>query len=426
MNLRKNNILIWVLCSLITSNILAQTRNNTPYSLYGIGTINDYSNPISFAMGGVGIAYQDYASINPLNPASFGSFIEKSFMFDVGLVMNSSTFTSVGIKEQGSYASLNHLLFGYQLMKKWKVSFGMVPFSDVGYQINMIENNDDIGEILQVYKGKGGLTKAYGANAFNITKNFSIGIETGIIFGKIEKNQLTYIPTSPYVFYNEVIQLNKYKDFYFKYGLQYNININENYKVVLGAIHFVQVAIKTDSSKIIQLVEPPVHGFPKLISIVDEKHNPNGKTKIPSLWGFGIMFSKKDHWKIGFDFKTQLWSRVLDDNFENSFKNSISLATGFEYIPDFNSMLSYLKRIKYRLGFRYEKTPLYLYETQLTEIGMSFGIGLPLRRSLSTVNLGLEIGQNGKMTDTLVKDVFIKFKFGVALFDRWFEKRKYY
>ncbi len=65
-------------------------------------------------------------------------------------------------------------------------------------------------------------------------------------------------------------------------------------------------------------------------------------------------------------------------------------------------------------------------DTQLNEFGISFGLGLPLRRSLSSINLGIEIGRFGKVSNNLVKETFFKFKLGISMHQKWFEQRKYY
>lgn len=425
MKLRRNSILVLSLCLLVTTSVLSQTRNNSPYSIYGIGTINDYSNPISFSMGGVGIAFQDQASINLTNPASFASLRENSFVFDAGLVMNSSKLSSTDISEKASYATLNHLLFGFQIIKNWKTSFGIIPFSDVGYNINDYESIDGVADINHIYNGNGGVTKAYWANAFNITKKLSIGIEAGLFFGEIERGHLFLIEETDNIFHTKQNNISNYNDFYFKTGIQYTTSLNDNLGMTIGVIYSGNTNVKTTLLSTTQLVRKPVDGITSVIDTFDETTT-IGKTVIPGVLGFGIMLKNKENLKLGFDFEKQFWSKFKAFDEDGSFKNSTRLALGAEFIPEKNSVFSYVKRIRYRLGLRYEKTPLYVNNTQLNEIGISFGVGLPLRRSLSSINIGMEIGQLGKTSNNLVKDTFVKFKLGISMHQKWFEQRKYY
>lgn len=425
MNWKRNSFLILSLCLLVSTSLFAQTRSNSPYSIYGIGLLNDYSNPISFAMGGVGIAFQDQASLNPTNPASFASLKEKSFIFDAGFVMNSSKLSAVGISENSSYATLNHLMFGFQFSDKWKTSFGIIPFSDVGYNINVFESSDAVDEINHLYEGDGGITKAYWTNAFKVFKNFSFGVEAGLLFGKIERNHFMLFNETEYIFHNKHIGSNKYSDFYLKYGAQYDIELKEDLKLTIGAIYTAKTKIRTDSLSVTQLIQTPFDGTAAIIQTMDEV-SLRGETTIPMEIGFGFMFTKKDKWKLGVDFEKQFWSKYTALDNDGPYKNSTRIAIGAEYIPDRNNVFSYYKRIKYRVGFRYENTPLYLNGTQINEFGISFGMGLPLRRSLSTINIGIEIGQFGEASNDLIKESFMKFKMGISMFQRWFEQRKYY
>ena len=63
---------------------------------------------------------------------------------------------------------------------------------------------------------------------------------------------------------------------------------------------------------------------------------------------------------------------------------------------------------------------------------MNFGISLPLisSRSLSRINLGVELGKLGTLEDGLIEEKYFKFLIGFSLapdsrYDRWFKKRKY-
>lgn len=425
MKLRINRALVLSLCLMVTISALSQTRNNSPYSIYGIGTVNDISNPISFSMGGVGIAFQNQAALNPTNPASFASLKEKSFVFDAGLVMNSSNLRSANLNEKASYATINHLLFGFQLANYWKISFGLIPFSDVGYGINMYEQRDDIGEeVNHIFNGEGGLSKAYISNAFNITDKLSVGVETGLFYGQIEKSYLQLFTDASYYFYTKESELNDYKDFYWKLGIQYNTNISENVKMTLGAIFSTNTKVDTKSMMLTQLVQRPIGGYTAVIDTISSRST-QGNTVIPGVLGLGVMLQIKDQFKFGLDIEKQFWSNHTALGVDAGMKNSTRIAIGGEYIPDIYNVFSYFKRIRYRAGIRYEKTPIYANGTQVSEIGISFGMGLPLRKTLSTINIGVEIGQLGKTSNNLIKDTFVKFKLGVSMHQIWFVQRKY-
>jgi hypothetical protein len=402
---------------LFSSYLFAQTRGNSPYTLYGIGFKSEVSNGKSFSMGGIGIAFQDNTSINPLNPAATASLDSLSFIFDAGFVMNSSKFSSTTANEKGNYASLNYLLFGFQVAKPWKTSFGLVPYSDVGYST---VTNDEMNNIsfTDIYTGNGGLNKAFWIHAFNIIKNISIGIESGLLFGQIERNYIRILNIKN-VFSIKESNTDTYKKFYLKYGLQYTRQINKEFKLIIGAIASTNMNVNTDRKYILQT-------FLSGVSVENHKESSiTGKTLIPANFGLGFMLSKKNHWKVGIDLEKQYWSDYSSFDNVQPFKNSFRFAIGGELIPNANSIKSYFQHVSYRFGFRYEKTPIYLNNTLLNEIGISFGVGLPFKKTASTVNLGIEIGQRGTSTNSLIKETFIKFKVGISMFQQWFRQQKY-
>jgi hypothetical protein len=103
----------------------------------------------------------------------------------------------------------------------------------------------------------------------------------------------------------------------------------------------------------------------------------------------------------------------------------MQFSVGGEFTPTSSMIASYWKRVKYRMGFRYNKTYLNLRNNQINEFGISFGVGLPIPRSLSTFNLALEVGRSGTTAAGLIQNNFFKLTIGIAIWERWFVKNKY-
>ena len=77
------------------------------------------------------------------------------------------------------------------------------------------------------------------------------------------------------------------------------------------------------------------------------------------------------------------------------------------------------------MGGSFERGFLYLNEHHINKVGVSAGISLPLPKSLSKVNVAVEVGQYGTLSDGLIQERYLKFDVGVSVFERWFVKRKY-
>ena len=59
---------------------------------------------------------------------------------------------------------------------------------------------------------------------------------------------------------------------------------------------------------------------------------------------------------------------------------------------------------------------------------MSFGLGLPLGRKLSNINIGFEFGEKGSTSNSLIQENYINLRVGLSLNavgrQAWFQKRK--
>lgn len=93
---------------------------------------------------------------------------------------------------------------------------------------------------------------------------------------------------------------------------------------------------------------------------------------------------------------------------------------GGYYIPDYDSFSSYLKRIVYRAGFRYENTGLIVNDKDINNYGMNFGLGLPLGNS--KLDLGFEFGKRGTTTNNLIQENYFNLSVGISISDKWFRK----
>lgn len=98
---------------------------------------------------------------------------------------------------------------------------------------------------------------------------------------------------------------------------------------------------------------------------------------------------------------------------------------GAEFTPKNSAVSGYWKKVHYRVGARYNKTYLQLRNNQLAEYAVSFGFGLPLKRSKTAINLGFELGQRGTTQDNLIKEKFGRVVLSLSVYELWFIKRRF-
>ena len=403
----------------------AQIAVNSPYSRYGVGDLVARQNAYNFAMGGVAYAISNPHFINPFNPASNHAFDSLSFIFTGGISSRLGQLNTEEFSSNSEFITLGYLLFGFPITKWLKSSIGIIPYSNVGYNIIDEQDLEDIGRANFYYLGSGGLNEFYYNASVQLHKNFAVGAKVSYMFGKAELARYVTFPDSVNMLSTRVDNYIEVGDLFFEFGAQYNKEISKNLTLGLGAVYLPAQQISSTESYVARSYfgNSPGIGFYK--DTIETRIKNTGSITLPVKYGMGVMLRKKNNWMIAADYEWQNWSQYKAFGVQDSLQNSMQFSVGGEYLPRASGLVSYFSRVTYRLGFRYNQSYLYLRNTQINEFGISFGLGLPLPRSYSSVNLAVEIGSRGTTASGLIQENFIKFTLGVSVNERWFVKRRY-
>ena len=129
---------------------------------------------------------------------------------------------------------------------------------------------------------------------------------------------------------------------------------------------------------------------------------------LPSINTIGFGLGIETKWFVGIDF-TKSGGGAYENkllNLQNvQYKEGSKLSLGGYYIPDYDSFTSYLSRIVYRFGLRFEKTGLVVQDEPIDEYGINIGLGFPFL-GYQNVNIGFEFGSRGTKNAGLVKENF--------------------
>ncbi|MFA4852414.1 MAG: hypothetical protein WC599_07845, partial [Bacteroidales bacterium] len=170
---------------------------------------------------------------------------------------------------------------------------------------------------------------------------------------------------------------------------------------------------------------PTGNGYESIKDTLINSNNTKGKVVLPQGLGGGITIGKTDSWLVGMDYQLQNWKNYSSFGEKDSLKNSWMVSFGTEFTPKNSAVSGYWKKVHYRAGARYNQTYLQLRNNQLAEYAVSFGFGLPLKRSKTVVNLGFELGQRGTTQDNLIKEKFGRFILSLSVYELWFIKRRF-
>jgi hypothetical protein len=400
-----------------------QVNINSPYSRFGVGELASSRNTYNFSMGGIAYAISSPNYINPYNPASNVAFDTMSFLFSGGMVSKFGTHKTETLTSKTNFASLGYLLFGFPVTRWMKSSIGLIPYSNVGYNVVAHEVYENIGSTDLYYKGLGGLNEFYVNSSFQLHKNLAIGAKMSFLFGKSNNSQIVFFPDSAGMLNTKVDRYIEAGDLYFDFGAQYKKQIVKDMTMGFGAIYAPSQNINATKNYIARSyfgTSIGIESFRDTIAIELDKH---GTITIPEKYGFGIMLKQNEKWMFGADYSWQNWSKFRAFDQVDSLKNSMQFSVGGEFLPSEKVFTKYWKRVKYRAGFRYNKTYLNLNNTPVNEFGITIGLGLPVPRSLSTINLGLEWGKKGTTSNNLIQDNYVKLTLDVSIWERWFVKR---
>ena len=81
--------------------------------------------------------------------------------------------------------------------------------------------------------------------------------------------------------------------------------------------------------------------------------------------------------------------------------------------------------MEYRLGGHLEDNYLVIKGDQVKEAGISFGIGIPMRRSASKTNFFIDYTKRSGAGSLMHTENYFTMGASLNLYDYWFQKRKY-
>jgi hypothetical protein len=414
------NILLNCALILLPLTICAQL-STSPYSHYGIGDLYRETFSQGFSMGNTSIGVRNPMFLNRQNPASYSAF--DLTVFENGLDGNITNYQVDTFSQNTIYASFAYLGLGIPLIReKMGLSFGLTPFSTLGYNITNESQIENIGNVRRQFRGTGGINRAYIGTGVKLFKGFSAGINASFLFGSMVRESQVFFDPNIVPFNTRATNEITVSDFLFDAGLQYKTKLSEKISLGIGAIYSPNTNLR--STRGITLLNFSSLGANGNIKDTITNLSESGNIFLPQNLGAGISLEFGDRWLWAADVSTRQWSNFESFGRPDSLNNSLNISTGLQFVPD-RASLRYLQLINYRIGGRYSESYLFINNTQIPEYGITFGAGFPLRRSRSMVNIGIELGRRGMLQNNLTKETYINASFGITVNDRWFIKRRF-
>ncbi|MDH7447899.1 hypothetical protein [Aquimarina sp. 2201CG14-23] len=410
--------ILLVILVIVTSVSYAQEGTSSPYSFYGVGLQKFKGTVENRSMGGLSIL-TDSIHVNLQNPAAYGEL--RLTTYTIGANYNGLNLdNAAGDDSYKDNASLDYLAIGIPA-GKFGFGFGVIPISAVGYQTNSF-NSD--GSESQFY-GTGGLNRVFVSTGFKVNENLSVGVDFNYNFGNIENKAI--LRRSELQFDTREINNSNLSGVSLSFGIAYKRMLTDKLELSTSIVSTPSFKLASENTLELATVEILSNGAERVLERQDVAVA-DRDLDLPAEFKFGGGIGEPKKWFVGAEY-TYLNAKKFDNRSFTAdnvaYENASKVKLGGYYIPNYNSLTSYLNRIVYRAGVRYEETGLNINGQSIDEFGISFGVGLPVGNLFSNVNVGFEFGTRGTTDVGLVKEEFFNLSLSLSLNDRWFRKVKF-
>lgn len=413
------------ICLLFATGTFAQEGTASPYSFYGIGDIRFKGNAENRSMGGLGV-FTDSLHINLQNPAGYGQL--KFTTFTLAGSYNTSDLRTNSGDGKARRTAIDYLALGLPVTKKLGVGFGLLPYSSVGYKIQGVETSEETSVVKsKQFFGTGGVNRAFFGAGYKVTPSLSIGANVDYNFGQIETTSYEFWDVIEYG--SRELNTSKVRGISFNTGATWNKKITKKLDMYASLVYTPEATLRFSNQRTIAIVQavpnadPVVIGEPSVIANAGDT-----RLKLPSKLAVGLGVGEANKWLLGAEYtfqKTSNFGNRFEDISNSTYENSSRISVGGFFIPDYDSFTSYMSRITYRAGFRYENTGLVIADKSINDVALTLGLGFPISGSFSNISLGAEYGKRGTKALNLVEENYLNFTLSLSLNDKWFVRRKY-
>ena len=385
----------------------------SPYSKIGYGLLSDNASSIQRSMGGVGYAMQNGRTINAMNPASYSQVDSLTFLWDMGIDLTNLWSSENGVKAHSFGGGLDYITAEFKMAKHLGGSFGLIPFSSVGYTFgSTLEGGSEYRS------GSGGINQLYLGAGYEPLKGLSVGANVSYMFGTTVNNNTITVTGGQITLFQRVMEV---RDWNLQLGVQYARNINAADRVVVGATYQPKKSFHG-------------HTWGTYYDSQDTQFDSIGYTSLsgkyeqPHSLGVGVSYTHRNRLQVELDYTYQDWSGAKYaplEGFEVStlqFDKRWKVAAGMQYCA--NRRTSYWGMASYRLGAYFNHDYINITGNNVRDYGVSAGIGLPVPNGKTTINLGFEWKHRYAAPVSLIKEDYFNITVGVNFNESWFWKNK--
>jgi hypothetical protein len=244
-----------------------------------------------------------------------------------------------------------------------------------------------------------------------IAKNFSIGLQSSVLWGNISETNIDTPPMG-----SAITQVNNssYIGTSFKPGFQFQTRINKN--TVLSLAGTAKLSTYLNGTNDLTITSGS--------TLVLTELNFQNQLKLPVDMVFGMGLQFKDKYLFTADYDRSDWRNALVNVDPTGLALNQSYHVGLEIAPKYDSQ-RLGQTVRYRFGAFYQTGYMVISGNQIHTYAATFGMAIPIRKDRNTMNFSLEAGRQGTLQNDLIVVSYIKINWSFSLWERWFIPRKY-
>lgn len=413
----------------LSSDVYAQTGMMSPYSVFGPGYLQPYLNVRNMSMGGIAVGLSGKGDMNPFNPATYRTGVDTlSVRFNLGFNLSMNSLAQKRpdgetVGNQSTSGGLSNLEFYFPVCKWYKMAVYLLPVTDMFYKTSYFADAGEfIGQTQLIHEGTGGIAKLGWGHAWGWGP-VSVGANLNYLFGRLmQTSTLSFADDSlaSYAgeaqFYTET----KLDGFSADFGLTFSPRIKEFQYLSIGASYSLKSTLHGRRTTMAQGV---------FSNVEDTAYMPDAATKgtviLPSSVRVGVSYEYVDQFVIGADFTYTWWKEYEEYGKKyDFFRNTYAANLGAE-LKNNPQATSVARRFAYRIGGFFQSHYTAYSGKELFSYGFSLGVGIPVRKTRSLINIGLQFGQTGALNRGQIRENFMRIGVSFSSMETWFVKPKY-
>jgi hypothetical protein len=422
----------------------AAAQENSPYTRFGIGDVQNNYNVANKGMGGISQGFTESNSflqpLNLANPASMATIYNAQFDLAADITSRSLKGNPNAANFKATNTILSYLQVGlpltpnkwYAKQKRLALAFGLKPLTKINYKVRVDERIPGIDSAATLFEGNGGVNQANITLAYKV-KSFSVGITSGYNFGnRTTSAERVILNDSIGGYYKRSNSTNstQFGAVFLNLGAQYDVKLKNMSSLTFGATVNLQNKLKAKRTALVETVDVGFDGTLINVDTVSFEGERKGNIIMPMNIAFGAAYADK-HWIMGADVEIANWANYSSYGVKEPTQNTFRVKVGAQYFPatEKTSLKKKLAFLRYRAGAYYGTD----YISKRREYGFTLGAGMQLTSNYFSsrfgefvmLNTAVDLGQRNSSVTNTIKEGIFRVNIGLSIAGSWFRKRKY-